>query len=49
MVQGLYTFLYNCWSWIPVEVYALFTVFILITFGDCILGLLDRAWRVLGR
>lgn len=49
MVQNLYSFIVNCWSWIPVEIYAMFTIFILITFGDSLLGLLDRTWRIIGR
>lgn len=49
MVQALYTFIYNCWSWIPIEVYALFSVFILITCADSVFGLIDRGWRIFGR
>lgn len=45
----LYNFITNCLAWIPAEIYALFGVFVLITFGDSLLGLVDRGWRVIGR
>lgn len=49
MAAQLYNFIYNCWSWIPLEVYGMFAVFVLITFGDSVLGLVDRVWRIVGR
>ena len=49
MVHAMYNFISNCWGWIPAEVYGLLGVFILITFGDSVLGLVDRGWRILGR
>lgn len=49
MVTTMFTFIKNCWNWIPIEIYGLFTTFILIAFGDSVLGLVDRAWRVFGR
>ena len=49
MARLLYNFVSSCWAWIPTEVFALFGVFVLITFGDSVLGLIDRGWRILGR
>lgn len=49
MVEDLYNFIINCWSWIPLKVMGMFGVFIFLTFADSVFGLIDRGWRVLGR
>lgn len=49
MVVKIYNFISSCWGWIPLEVYGMFAAFILVTFGDSVLGLVDRVWRIVGR
>ena len=49
MARVMYNFISNCWGWIPTQVFGLLAAFILIAFGDSVLGLVDRAWRVIGK
>lgn len=43
------SWIFNCLGWIPVPILGMFIVVVLIKFADSVLGLWDRAMRVLGR
>ena len=49
MVSKIYEFIQACWSWMPVSFVVMLTTLICIKFGDSLLGIIDRAWRILGR
>lgn len=49
MVAKIYKFIMDCWSWIPSYLVVCLTALVCFKFGDSILGLVDRAWRIIGR
>lgn len=49
MVTKIYTFLRMTWAWMPVEFIVALTALICFKFADSVLGLVDRAWRIIGR
>ena len=53
MVSGAFgtviSWIFNCLGWLPVSVLGMLIVCVLIKFADAILGLWDRAMRLLGR
>lgn len=36
-------------NWLPSWFYAIFTGVMLVKFGDTIVGIISRAWRLIGR
>ena len=49
MVAKIYKFIMECWSWLPAAWITCITVLVCFKFGDSVLGLVDRAWRVFGK
>lgn len=48
-VHLVYNYIYMCLAWLPASFYALFTCLIFIRFGDSFLGIINRAWKLVGR
>lgn len=48
-VELLYHYIRLSLSWLPTSCYFLLTVLIFIRFGDSLLGIINRAWKLLGR
>ena len=49
MVTKVYAFITDCWGWMPVTCIGMISLAICIKFGDSVLGMLDRAYRLIGR
>lgn len=48
-VDLVYKYIRVCLSWLPSSFYVLFTGLVFIRFGDSILGIVNRAWKLVGR
>lgn len=49
MVTTVVNWIFACLGWIPVQVLGMLILLILIKFADSVLGLWDRAMRIIGR
>ena len=49
MAASLIAFMVYCWTWCPLEIIGIFMLLVWIQFGDALLGVFDRGWRVVGR
>lgn len=48
-VDKLFNYIQLCLSWLPPSFYAIFGALVAVKFGDALLGVITRAWKVLGR
>ena len=49
MANNVFNWFLNCLNWLPPTVLGMIVTCILIKFGDAVLGLWDRALRLIGR
>lgn len=49
MAETLIKFIQGSWAWMPFGFVTAIMAIIAFKFGDALLGLLDRAWRIFGR
>lgn len=49
MVVKLVTFIKMTWTWMPIEFISAIGALVCFKFADSALGLVDRAWRIIGR
>lgn len=49
MVAKLLDFINMSWQWLPINFVGALTALICFKFADSMLGIIDRAWRILGR
>lgn len=47
--SNLYNFIVGSFRWIPVSFVTMLGLLVMVRFGDSVMGLLDRAWRLIGR
>lgn len=45
----LFNYIKLCLSWLPTSFYMIFTALVFVKFGDSLLGVITRAWKVIGR
>ena len=49
MAIKLVRFISTAWAWMPIQFTLMIGMCVLIKFGDSLFGIIDRAWKVIGR